>query len=44
MLSAMADTKTNDKREGLRTLEAKQSKQEETLHTQQTDTQCKLGK
>lgn len=42
MLSAVADT--NEMRDGVHTLEAKQSKGEETLHIPHINAQCRLGK
>lgn len=42
MLSAVADT--NEMRDGVHALEAKQSKGEETLHIQHINVQCRLGK
>lgn len=42
MLSAVADT--HEMRDGVHTLEAKQSKEEEMLHIQHINSQCKLGK
>lgn len=42
MLSAVADT--NEMRDGVHTLEAKQSKGEEMLHIPHINAQCRLGK